>query len=444
MATRRMIQLVVASTLLLVTIPARASLTSANKATDNFDSAVASTWFDQLYDVVKTEKTSPPVAARIYGVAAVALYESVVPGTLSNRSLAGQLNGGLSVPQPDPPHRKLYWPAVANAALATAIRGLFPTLSAPSLAAIDALEQQFATALQSDTPRPVYERSAAQGQAVANAVLEWAASDGYADFNDCPFTPPVGPGLWVPTPPAFSPRPLQPCWGQLRPFVLTSAAECAPPAPPVYSTQPSSELFGLAMEVYNTNLNLTPDQHDIALFWADNAGASGTPPGHWIALMAEIARNDDLSLAAAAEGFARVGIAVADAFISCWNAKYSFNFERPVTYIQNTIAPAWLPLLATPSFPSYTSGHSTQSQAAATVLTDMFGARAFTDNTLSTHALQPALAPRAFDSFDGAADEAARSRLYAGIHFSTDNDVGLEQGRCIGEAIVQRVQFSNQ
>src|SRR6266498_3655680 len=113
-------------------------------------------------------------------------------------------------------------------------------------------------------------------------------------------------------------------------------------------------------------------------FWADNAGATGTPPGHWIALVGQIARNDGLSLTAAAEAYARVGIAVTDAFIQCWNTKYADNLQRPVTYIQDNLAAGWLPYLATPAFPTYTSGHSTQSGAAATVLTDLFGTRSFT------------------------------------------------------------------
>jgi membrane-associated phospholipid phosphatase len=410
------------------------------KAPDDFPSDVASVWFDLLYDVVKTEQSSPPVAARIYGIAAITLYEAIVPGSLENKSLVGQLNELSSVPQPDP-HKKYDWPTVANAALAQAIRGLFPTASSDSLNAINTLEEAFATQFQASVPPPVYDRSVTRGQAVADAVLTWASTDGFAILNNCPYTPPVGPGLWVPTPPSFAPQPLQPCWGQLRPLVLTSDGTCAPPPPPPYATDLNSGFYALALEVYQTNLTLTDEQTTIAEYWADNAGATGTPSGHWIAIMGQFARNDSLSLMAAAEGYVRVGLAVADAFISCWRTKYLCTLLRPVTYIRDIIDADWLPLLVTPSFPSYTSGHSTQSGAVATVLTDLFGVTAFTDTMHSDHGLTPPQTPRMFTSFDEAAEEAAVSRLYAGIHYPFDNDNGLAQGRCIGQVILDRIAF---
>jgi membrane-associated phospholipid phosphatase len=147
-------------------------------------------------------------------------------------------------------------------------------------------------------------------------------------------------------------------------------------------------------------------------------------------------------LAAAAEAYARVGIAVADAFIACWYTKYRSNLQRPVTYIQGHIDGSWLPDLVTPPFPTYTSGHSTQSGAAAAVLTDMFGVEAFTDTLNADHGLIPMLEARSSSSFEAAA-EAAVSRLYGGIHFSFDNTVGLSAGQCIGQAIIDHVRFKN-
>jgi len=211
----------------------------------------------------------------------------------------------------------------------------------------------------------------------------------------------------------------------LRPFVLTSGEECAPPPPPAYSEDPASEFHGLATDVYTITLNLTDEQRTIANYWADNAGSTGAPPGHWIAIVGQIARNHGPSLMAAAEAYTRVGLAVADAFISCWQTKYTYNLLRPVIYIQDVIDPTWGPLLVTPSFPSYTSGHATQSGAAAVVLTDMFGVVAFTDTLFTDHNLVPPQAPRAFISFEEAAEEAALSRLYGGIHYLFDNNKGL-------------------
>jgi PAP2 superfamily len=396
-------------------------------------------WFDQLYDLVKTEHITAPPASRIYGLAAITLYEAIVPGSREHRSLVGQLNALASVPQPTP-DQQYHWPTVANTALAAAIRGLVPEASPAALEAINALEQAFAAAFQASVPAAVYACSVAQGQAVAEAVLAWAGTDGFATLNDCPYTPPVGPGLWEPTPPAFAPA-LQPCWGQLRPLVLASSDECAPPPPPAYSEDPASEFFARALEVYTTNVNLTEEQRTIANYWADISGTTGTPPGHWIAIVGQIARNDGLSLMAAAEGYARVGLAVADTFMSCWHIKYTDNLLRPETYITRFIDPAWLPPLITPGFPAYTSGHATQSGAAATVLTGMFGMKPFTDTLHQDHHLEPLLEPRSFGSFDEAAAEAASSRLYAGIHYPFDNDNGLTQGRCIGQVIVDRITF---
>jgi membrane-associated phospholipid phosphatase len=160
-----------------------------------------------------------------------------------------------------------------------------------------------------------------------------------------------------------------------------------------------------------------------------------------MAIVGQLARHNNLSLMAAAEAYARVGLAVADAFISCWQTKYTYTLLRPVTYIQDLIDPDWKPLLVTPSFPSYTSGHSTQSGAVATVLTDQFGVMAFTDTVFTDHELTPPQPPRTFTSLDEAVEEAALSRLYAGIHYPFDNDNGLAQGRCIGQIILEPIAF---
>jgi hypothetical protein len=438
--THKRVAWLLAMVSLLVTLGLGAAAGHHPPVPDDVPSEVASVWFDQLYDLVRTEQITAPPASRIYGLAAVTLYEAIVPGSRAHRSLAGQLNALTSVPQPtaDQPY---HWPTVANAALAAAIRALVPEASPASREAIDALEQAFATVYEAHVPAAVSARSVAQGQAVAEAVVAWAATDGFAALHDCPYTPPVGPGLWEPTPPAFAP-PLEPCWSQLRPWVLASSEECAPPPPPAYADDPASEFFARALEVYTTNVHLTAEQRTIAHFWADISGTTGTPPGHWIAIMGQLARNDGLSLMAAAEGYVRVGLAVADAFISCWQTKYTYNLLRPETYITRLIDPAWLPLLITPGFPAYTSGHATQSGAVATVLTDMFGVKPFTDTLHQDHDLEPPLEPRSFGSFEEAAAEAARSRLYAGIHYRFDNDNGLAQGRCVGHVIVDRIRVT--
>jgi hypothetical protein len=422
---------------LLVLAPPVAAKKS--KRAERYSAEVAVAWLELLYDVVRAENLAPPVAARVYGIVSVTLYEAVVPGARRHRSLVGQVNGLSSLPRPR--RGKLYhWPTVANSALAVVIRQLLPNVSTPSLTAIETLEEHFASRFQSRLSYRSFTRSVSQGQEIAEAVADWAATDGYATYNNCPFTAPVGSGLWVPTPPAFASNPLQACWGQLEPLVLMNGAECAPPAPPPYSEAPASEFFHDAQEVYDTGNTLTPDQQTIAQYWADGP-TTGTPSGHWIAIVGQEVEAHGVSLMVAAEAYARVGIAVADAFIACWHTKYMYNLLRPVTYIRDVIDPAWTSFLVTPPFPEYTSGHSVQSGAAATVLTDLFGERAFTDTTHADHGLVPTLDPRTFPSFQAAAAEAAISRLYGGIHFRPAIERGIQQGSCIGQKVLERVHF---
>jgi membrane-associated phospholipid phosphatase len=424
------------------------------KFADDYPSDVASVWFDTLYELVKSEGIAFPEASRIYGMSAVALYEAIVPGALHHRSLVGQLHSLGAVPHLREPEL-LHWPTVANAALAATIRGLFWSPTPENLKAIDDLEERFAAQFRADiteqdvsshqerSPKqsPRYERSVKHGRAVAEAILAWASTDGFSLYNNCPYVPALVRGAWEPTPPNFL-EPQQPCWGKLRPMVLTSEDECAPPGHPKFSKDSRSEFYAAAFEVYRTGLKLTKEQKTIAQYWADGPG-TGTSSGHWIAIVGQIARNDGLSLAAAAEAYAKLGIAVADAFITIFHAKYVHNLVRPATYIQDNIDDNWLPYLVTPPNPSYSSGHSTQSMASATVLTDLFGDKVFTDTTHTDHHLMPPQKPRTFSSFNEAAAEAAVSRLYGGIHYAFDNNDGRSSGLCVGRAINNRVHFKD-
>ncbi|MBI3873349.1 MAG: vanadium-dependent haloperoxidase [candidate division Zixibacteria bacterium] len=399
-----------------------------------YSGEVASAWFKLFNTIVKSEKISPPVASRAYGYCGVALYESVVPGMeATHRSLMGQLNslGGL----PAPSNAAYHWPSVANTALATIARDLFAEASVENRATIDALEQSFIDQFKPQAGQTVFDRSAAYGAAVGTAVYAWAFSDGYVTLNNCPFTPPTGPGRWAPTPPAFGP-PLQPCWGELRPFVLSNSGECAPPPPPPYDENHQSPFFQQAVEVYTTVKSLTADQNAIALFWADNPGVTPTPPGHWVAILSQLVDSNQYKLDVAAEAYARLGIAEADAFISCWRAKYIYNLVRPITCVRLLIDPNFSPVIATPPFPEYTSGHSVQSAASAQVLTDMLGHFPFVDHTHDADGLNS----RSFSDFFDAAQEAQISRLYAGIHYRAAIADGNVQGICIGMK-VSALQF---
>jgi hypothetical protein len=324
---------------------------------------------------------------------------------------------------------------VANAALGGILRRLFPIAPPEGLDAVETLEASFGERFRRRVPRSVLRHSEDRGAAVAEIVFDWSKEDGghegYLDNFPVEYVPPVGPGVWQPTPPPFL-RALQPLWGTNRPFAIAAGSECPPGDPTPYSEDPSSAFWAEALEVYDTVNDLTEEQREIALFWADDPGVTATPAGHSVSIATQALRARDARLDTAAETYAKVGIAVADAFIACWSTKYTYNLLRPVTYIQAFVDADWLPILVTPPFPEYTSGHSVQSGAAAAVLTDVFGRRfAFVDRTHEDRGL-PA---RSFGSFGEAAREAAISRLYGGIHYRPAIARGLEQGRCVGRAV---------
>ena len=421
-----------AATLVLLAGPAagRAHAAVRFPAVHEFDAEVATAWFDLSLELVRTTPGfSPPVASRAFGYAGVALYEALVPGMEGFRSLTGVLSGLAAVPAAGG-NRAYDWPSVANAALATVLRGLFP---ASRTAAIDGFESRLEARLRPGLPPGTFARSVERGRAVAAAILEWSRSDGGHEgyLRNFPvYSPPAGPGLWVPTPHGFQPA-LQPYWGANRCLAIAGGADCPPGDHPPYSEDSRSGFFAEAYETYEAVRTLTPEQEEIARFWSDDPGQTATPPGHSISITTQVLRAEGASLAAAAEAYAKVGIAVCDAFVACWYAKYVYNVLRPVTYIQRLIDPSWLPLLTTPPFPEYPSGHSVQSGAAFQILTDLFGeGYAFVDRTHDDRGL----ARRSFGSFLEAAEEAAISRLYGGIHFRAAIVNGVNQGRCIGRA----------
>jgi PAP2 superfamily len=411
---------------LALTLFAVAESLKTSVATSDHDAIVATKWFKLSLELVQeTKGFSPPVASRAFGYMGVTLYETVVPGMEDYNSLAGQLNDLEVLPRVE--NDQMYdWSVAANSALAELTKKLFANASEEGKAKIEKLEQTFV----SNSSPEVIERSEIFGRAIAQAIYAWSLEDGsltqleYVVSNDT--------GAWQPTAPKFSDA-LLPNWGNNRPFVLGTDDECEITPALVYSEEKTSAFYKEGLEVYETSQMLTDEQRGIALFWSDDPGKTATPPGHWLSILNQLVNEQNLSLDRAAEAYAKLGIAVVDSFIGCWNAKYDYNVLRPITYIQKTIDANWQSLLNTPPFPEYPSGHSVQSAAAAVVLTEMFGEDfAFTDHTHDGHGLQA----RSFTSFNQAAEEAALSRLYGGIHFRAAIENGLEQGRCIGEKVV--------
>ena len=403
-------------------------------ATSTYSAEVATKWADMELRLIRNGTGfSPPVAARALGYAGVALYGAVQPGIAGSQSLAGQLTGLNTLPQPEA--GQLYnWAVAANAAQALMAKSLFGNATTAQRTSLDSLETALNAAYLTATG---FDRSVQFGRAVAQAVFAWSRTDGghegYLSNQPAGYVPPTGAGLWVPASSAASARALLPYWGQNRPFVPADAALAMPALPYLYSAQPGSAYYAQVQEVYTTGRNLTAAQRAIALYWADGSQTI-TPPGHSISIAGIVLRARQATLALAAEAYARVGIAAADAFIGCWKCKYQFNWQRPDAAVQALIDPTWQPLIATPPFPEFVSGHSSQSGAVAQVLEDLFGAQtAFVDN--SHQARGVGFEPRSYASFAAFANEAAISRLYGGIHFRSSNEIGLVEGRKVGRNV---------
>lgn len=404
--------------------------------TESFGAEMVVDWIHLELKLARTSPGwSPPVVSRGFGYTGVALYESVVGGMPEYQSLIGQLSGLTSLPKITE-GAEYHWPTCANNALAKIITSLFANTSAENLNSVDSLKNLFNDQYKAEVSAEIYNRSVEWGETIAEAIFEWSKSDGgheaYNSNFPADYIPPVGDGYWVPTPPAYQPA-LQPYWGSKRTFIPLIASTTVPPPPTEYSEDTSSDFYLEAYKVYETVNNLTSEQEEIALFWSDDPGITYTPPGHSMAILYKVLESGKYNLAVAAEAYAKVGMAVADAFVSCWNAKYIYNLVRPVTVIQEMMDPNWLPILNTPPFPEYTSGHSVQSGAAAQVLSDLFGySYSFTDDT---HLEDIGMAPRNFESFFHFANEAAISRLYGGIHYLPAIEIGVEQGIEIGKKV---------
>jgi hypothetical protein len=390
------------------------------------------TWHRLVLELVRHTATySPPVAARAFAYLGVTAHEALVAGNPALVTLAGQLT---DLTPPPAPAGNTDQATVLHHAVSAATAVLFANTGPTGQRAHAALTKQLGAKAAEGLDPALHDRSAAHGAAIAAHVLDWAATDGGATIENMGFPRDYAPGGrpqdWVPTSLVRQQQaPLLPGWGQNRPFAMPSPTACGIAPPPAYDEAPGSAFHAAALEVMEIGRNLTDEQKLIARFWSDDPMLSPTPPGHWICILLDIAERDALPVEVISSALAQLGVAQADAFIACWATKFEVNLLRPVSYIKRVIDPKWEPLLITPPFPEYPSGHSTQSGAAATVLTRIFGDDfAFDD---MTH-VDDGLPVRSFPSFWAAAEEAAMSRLYGGIHYRFGNEGGLEQGRCVG------------
>jgi hypothetical protein len=404
------------------------------KQTGTYSSDVAITWMNMQLKVMRTTSLPNVAFSRPYAYSGIALYESVVPGMPAYQSLAGQLNNLADLPQTTPGFA-YHWPSCANAALAYINKQIFATTSDANKNSIDSLEAALSAQYQAEIDVVILNRSIAFGKGVAEKIFEWAQTDGYLHASD-PYTPTPGPGLWEPTPPGFGAA-STPYWGDLRTIVPGSGEDAQPGPPPAYSTDPSSDFYKMAQEVYDVSQTLTPEQTAMALYWRDVPGV--TTPGHYVSILKQVLESEKPALDEAAIAYALGGIIAFDAGVSCWETKYHYNLVRPITYIRNVLGyTTWNSLLTTPGHPEYSSAHAVLSAATAAAFSNLFGNNySFTDHTYD----YLGYAPRHFNSFEAFGVEAGDSRLFAGIHYQPSIDIGLVQGRKVAQNIESKLKF---
>ena len=378
-------------------------------------------WNTVLLDAIRTVKPAPPVGSRAMAIVSLSVFDAVNSIEGKYAPYLSQVATSLSTSKEA---------AVAQAAYRS-LSALFPTYQAT-------LDAKLATSLATITDGLPKTAGITLGNTVATAILNLRSTDGSSTV--VPYTPGTNPGDWQPTPTALAPA-LLPQWPLVKTFGIPKGSQFRPAAPPTLgSAAYAADLNQVKGLGAATSLTRTADQTAIAKFWA-GGGGTATPPGQWNMIAQDVSESKCLSLGENARLFAMLNIALADAAISAWDAKYTFKMWRPITAIRNanldgnaatTQDAAWTPLLATPPFPTYTSGHSTFSGAAAAVLGAYFG----TDQVSFVLKSEVAgVSDRGLTGFKQAAAEAGISRIYGGIHFNFDNTAGLIAGEAVGRYV---------
>jgi hypothetical protein len=400
----------------------------------------------ELNQVIIYDVFSPPVASRIYAYTSLAFYEAVRFQKPGYASLTKQLHGFGEMPVPDTSKKYNYNLAATKAFFDVTHKVVF------SIDSLKAYENNVFETFKESMNEDEFNRSVAFGEAVAAKILERAGSDNYKKTRGMPkYLGSDGDGKWQPTSPDYVDG-TEPYWGTIKPFFLDSSRQCMPPDPPKFSTDTSSEFYKNALEVYTMGNNLTDSQKSIVRYWDDNpfvmehsghmmfANKKITPGGHWMGIAGIASKKAGFDVVKTAEVYSLTAVSLIEAFISCWEAKYYTEVIRPITFINKVIDNKWEPLLQTPPFPEYPSGHSAISRSAATVLTNIFGDNfSFHDDSDKEYIGME----KDFPSFFNAADEAAISRVYGGIHYPSGMQGGIEQGKQVGNLIVSKLISRN-
>jgi hypothetical protein len=386
-----------------------------------------------IQNAVVVDRVPPPVASRRYYYAGVAAYESLVPFSQNFISLAGQLKGLTNIPKPD---TSLGYCLDLVAVCAHTFTSQKLVFQEDSIANFRKRKLAFyKNALTGTT----YKNSVSFGDSVGAAIVKWAKTDNYARTRGTDFyVVKKEDGKWEPTLPEFGDA-LEPNWYKLRTAAIPMASSIRIPAPEPFSKNKDSRFFKITKQVYDQSITQDSTYLEIANYWDDNPNSTihyghatinilrVSPPGHWLSIFSQAAKQRNYDLFKAAEGIARLSAVIYDAFIIAWDTKYKTEYVRPETVIRKFIDSSWTPAIQTPPFPEYPSAHSVVSSASATLLTSMFGEYAFTDSTQ----IEFGLKSRSFKNFREAANEACMSRLYGGIHFVD----GIENGKIMGNRL---------
>ncbi len=422
------------------------SYNEKSKPAAEFSNEMALAWVDMLLDQVRFQRVGPPPAARAMGYLGVAMYESVVHGIPGGNSLAGQLNGLDKLPQPDA-SMEYDWPTVLNNCAYLVCDEGMARYMGPNTVQLVQLRDKMNTLRDSLVGNAeVSARSKQYGEELANAFIEYMKTDRY-DYtreNNIYESPsragdPAHPEFWEPT--DIDKTAFEPYFGGLRPLGLDTTELCDMDPTIPFSMDTTSEFYKFCAKLYGIDTSFSEYDRITSLYWADDPVETYTPPGHWMKIAKQQVKKNNYNLPQTCELYAYLGMAEYNAAVSVWKIKYRTNLLRPKTYIAEFMnKPDWEPYLETPPFPEYPSGHSGFSGAAATVLTHYFGDNVeFIDSTN----LVIGLNPRKFKSFNAAANEAAYSRMYGGIHYEAAILDGVTVGSCIANNLLKNVTLGS-
>jgi len=407
------------------------------------DAAVLHQNETNLTDLIVYDIFSPPVASRIYVYTSLAAHEAVRHQNAEESSLVSKLKGFAAMPQPEKNKQYDFTLASSKAFYTVAAQ---MTFSKDTLAKF---ELETYAPFEEGLSKEIFNNSLEFGEAVGKAILQRAAADNYKQTRSMEKNfGSKDDGKWQPTSPDYLDA-TEPYWHTLKCIVTDSASQFDPGPPPVFDKKEGSEFYEMNKEVYTVGKNLTEEQKTIASFWDDNPFVMGhvghmmaatkkqTPGGHWMGIATIACEKSKADAVKTARTYALTALALFEGFISVFDTKFRYNYVRPITFVNQAIDKKWEPFLQTPPFPEYTSGHSTITGSAATVLTNLYGDNfAFTDSSNKRYINME----RNFTSFIQAAEECSVSRLYGGIHYRISVDKGLEAGKKIGKFIISKLQ----